>query len=346
MNLQKITYEITYRCNLRCKYCFFWGEHIRTQNKKNILADHELSFNEIKDILLPQIEEAGVSMINLTGGEVLMRKDISDVIFLFRKSGLRLNIETNLSLNLSNRDRLLETLTENCQRVWVSIDGVEERHDLIRGAQGAFRQTISNLSYLSKRSARPEQVLVNCVVMPENQDSLSKIPPLLHSIGVNEIRYQLLTWDPLGQFNSSNPTATQSARNYSGLHGQPVSTLNGSMVYEQLMQAKDIAESLGMKIYFFPEVQFLSPRLIDSWYSGAYKGELWKNCPKLSTRVRIDPYGNIYPCMNYNFGNIREGTILSAWNSDLGRNFQNKVLKSGPLPGCVTCCKQEMKSIP
>jgi GTP 3',8-cyclase len=90
---RKVTYlrvSVTERCNFRCQYCmpekpFSWVP------KENLL-----SFEELFVFIKVAIDE-GVSKIRITGGEPLLRKDLSSLIRMINeyKGGLDLALTTN-----------------------------------------------------------------------------------------------------------------------------------------------------------------------------------------------------------------------------------------------------------
>lgn len=344
MDLRRITYEITYRCNQRCKYCFLWGDHVRRSTDNRTLLCHELSYAEIRDVLVPQLLQSGVTAIRITGGEALLRRDFPVVIHTLKEAGLEIAVETNLSLDLQERSSVLQALAECCTKVWVSIDGIGRTHDSLRGMNNAFRRTVSNLRRLvALRRSSMQQLLVNCIVVPENQSDLVKVVSLVHSLGVSDVRFQLLTWNPVGRDNGMNRAEWRDCqRHYVDRCVHPT-TFDGCIAHSQLVKSRDIAHALGMTIHFFPDLDALSPDLIDGWYGGGYGGELWNGCSTLMTKMRIDPYGNMFPCMDLSFGNIRDMTLLDVWNGDAFVSFREHVLAVGPLPDCITCCRQQMR---
>lgn len=75
--------ELTYKCNLACKYC----------NMINSKSD-ELSTENIKD-LVDQLRDLGVIKLSLTGGEIFLRKDIFEIIDYCANKGFVLILQSN-----------------------------------------------------------------------------------------------------------------------------------------------------------------------------------------------------------------------------------------------------------
>jgi len=72
--LLNLRVAITQRCNLRCDYCHKEGEENRTQG-----IAKEMTVDEIVRITRIAVS-LGISRIKLTGGEPLMRKDVSEIV--------------------------------------------------------------------------------------------------------------------------------------------------------------------------------------------------------------------------------------------------------------------------
>lgn len=89
--LLNLRISITQRCNLKCTYCHREGE----VQHANVSAD-KMALEEIVRIAKTAVS-LGISRIKLTGGEPLMRKDVSDVVKgIARIPGLRdLSMSTN-----------------------------------------------------------------------------------------------------------------------------------------------------------------------------------------------------------------------------------------------------------
>ncbi len=72
--LLNLRVAVTQRCNLRCKYCHREGEEKHASD----IAE-EMTVDEIVRIVRIAVE-LGISRVKLTGGEPLMRKDISEIV--------------------------------------------------------------------------------------------------------------------------------------------------------------------------------------------------------------------------------------------------------------------------
>ena len=79
-------------CNLRCSYCdTMWANESDCSYKE-----------ETPEEIVNYVLAAGIRNVTLTGGEPLLQKDIRELIHLLLQAGLRVEIETNGAVNLSD----------------------------------------------------------------------------------------------------------------------------------------------------------------------------------------------------------------------------------------------------
>ena len=91
--LKDLRISVTDRCNFRCRYCM--PEELYGEAFEFLKKDQILSFEEI--IRLSEIfVSLGVKKIRLTGGEPLVRKDVSELIGSISKINKDLDIALSL----------------------------------------------------------------------------------------------------------------------------------------------------------------------------------------------------------------------------------------------------------
>ncbi|HIE43193.1 MAG TPA: 4Fe-4S cluster-binding domain-containing protein, partial [Candidatus Omnitrophica bacterium] len=95
----RLTYALTYRCNLTCKICLIW-------KKRN---SHELSIYEIKRFFK---RLNNLCWLDLTGGEITLRGDVEDVIDIIIENSPYLSI-----LHLSTNGQIPEKILSIAERI-------------------------------------------------------------------------------------------------------------------------------------------------------------------------------------------------------------------------------------
>ncbi len=158
-------HKVTYNCNLRCKMCPFW----KRSNK-------DLSIEKEKAILR-RIYDSGACAIAFEGGEPLLRKDLSKILAYSRSLPLQTSLITNGTLLESKIDEIAQYING---AIYVSLDGLEKTHDMIRGVNGCFKRTMSGINAASKKVL----VIINTTVMSENIHEMEDLTILAKEIGV------------------------------------------------------------------------------------------------------------------------------------------------------------------
>ena len=96
-----------------------------------------------------------IKQVIITGGEPFLRKDILELVKLLDIKHLKsLNFITNGLLTkrvLEDTEKLLRSTSRNKRFVInISLDGLEQQHDKIRGIPGMFKKCMATIEGLKK----------------------------------------------------------------------------------------------------------------------------------------------------------------------------------------------------
>ncbi len=171
---------ITDYCNAKCEHCFYW----KNLNKK---VD-ELKLDELKKII--KSLKHPLELAILTGGEPFLRKDIAEICEAFYtiNDTERINIATN-GFFVEKTVNLAETLMKKYPRkrltIFVSIDGLEDTHDRIRGIPGLFKKCVETIKKVVALQEKYEglTVFVNTTVFSDNYKELAELNETIRSLG-------------------------------------------------------------------------------------------------------------------------------------------------------------------
>jgi len=164
-SLRYLELQITNVCNLRCKHCYIGDESHR-----------ELSLKQIGNILREFEEMQGLRVL-ITGGEPLLHTKFDAVNEMLQDFMLRKVLFSNgLALNKANLKGL------NVEEIQVSIDGLEEAHDTLRG-NGMFTRSMEAV-----RAAREAGFDVSIATMahPGNLPDLDEMEGLFKGLGIKD----------------------------------------------------------------------------------------------------------------------------------------------------------------
>jgi MoaA/NifB/PqqE/SkfB family radical SAM enzyme len=144
---------LTHRCMARCSHCF---DH---PQRSLIDRPQELDLTGIRALAA----SAGpLGHVSLTGGEPLLRDDLSEILLAWYEAGVR---SISLSTAGAYPEKLAHVLANTLPRapslrliVTVSVDALGNRHDRLRGMPGLFVRVEETLSRLQTMRVRWAQL--------------------------------------------------------------------------------------------------------------------------------------------------------------------------------------------
>ncbi|HXX53731.1 MAG TPA: radical SAM protein [Thermodesulfovibrionales bacterium] len=169
-----LTFFLTRRCNLRCPFCFYLNGQ-----EPSAESLHDLTIEEITKISSPM---GKLLWLAFSGGEIYLRDDlveISEVFYRNNKPAIML-YPTNGMLPELIRERT-EQILRMCKKsviaVKLSLDGMKEMHDSLRGKKGSFDKVMATYHTLEGLMGKyPHFELgINTVFCSENQDCMDQI---------------------------------------------------------------------------------------------------------------------------------------------------------------------------
>ena len=160
---------VTSRCNAHCQMCNIW---------KSDVAD------TIEPLHLEKLP-AGVKTINLSGGEPFLRADLIDFVRSGRKACPKavITISTNGYLPELIAERMREIRSVDPEiRLAVSIDGIGEVHDRVRGDDGAFDRAMKTIELVAADGF--EGLRLSMTISEANADQLQGVFDLADRLGL------------------------------------------------------------------------------------------------------------------------------------------------------------------
>lgn len=185
--LKYLFWECTLRCNLNCIHC---GSDCKKDSSINDMAKED--FFKVLDEITPDITP-NKTMIVLTGGEPILRKDIVEIGKELYRREFPCGIVSN---GMDMQEPMIKKLLDSGIRaITISLDGFEDSHNWLRGNKKSFKNAIEAISILCKT---PELRLdvATCV----NQKNINELPVLyniLLQLGLKE--WRVFTIFPIGR---------------------------------------------------------------------------------------------------------------------------------------------------
>lgn len=161
--------DLTFRCNEKCIHCYHPFESYQSSK--------ELSTAEVKE-LIDLIDQLGVFHLTLSGGEVLLRKDIFDILDYISDKGMMISLFTNGVL--LSEDVVLQLQKYRIKSVSISLySDMADVHDQITTIKGSYNKTMSGIEYLKKYKIPFD---LKCVMLAQNVKRADQILSFFKSL--------------------------------------------------------------------------------------------------------------------------------------------------------------------
>src|SRR6218665_2275566 len=149
-------YYITYRCNATCSFCDIWEKpspYITLQNFRENLRD---------------LKKLGVKVIDFTGGEPLLHRELDILLAETKKAGMITTVTTNCLLYPKYADRLKGKI----DMLHFSLDSPdEEEHNISRGVK-CFDKVMESIAIAKANGERPDILFT---VFEQNVDKVERM---------------------------------------------------------------------------------------------------------------------------------------------------------------------------
>jgi len=164
-SLRYLEFQITDRCNLRCRHCYV-GDGLH----------QDLPMEKILRVLKEFEEIQGLRLL-LSGGEPLLHPhfwEINEILREYPFRSILLSNGTLITKEIANKLRVHE--------VQVSLDGMKEGHESIRG-EGTFEKALQAIENLQEANIR---VSVATMIHRKNLKEFDKLASLIQSKNIRE----------------------------------------------------------------------------------------------------------------------------------------------------------------
>lgn len=290
--------ELTYRCPLQCPYC----------SNPTRLADYQPELDtETWARVLREAAELGVIQCHFSGGEPLLRKDLTELIRIAREADLYTDLST--SAYTATREALVDLKNAGLDAIQVSLlDSRKEGNDLVGGVE-SFDKKVNAIRW-AKELGFP--VSLNVVLHRHNLDRIEEILRLALDWGVERIELahvQYVGW---------------AFRNRAALL-----PTRAQLEHAQNVVARAQHEAHG-KVFIL--------HVLPDFYQSVPKACLqgWGN-----QFMTVAPDGAVLPCLSareipgLDFPSVRDASLESIWfESDVFNKFRGTDWLPEPCQSC------------
>lgn len=277
------TVIVTYRCNARCTMC--------NRYKCPSTPDEEISIETIKK--LPEMY-----FTNITGGEPFIREDLKDVVRELYKKSDRIVISTNGFFT----DRIVDLCKEFPNiGIRISIEGLEETNNSIRGLDDGFNRGYTTLKKLVEMGMK--DVGFGMTVQDANAKDLVPL-------------YKLSD-----EMNMEFATAS--------LHNSFYFVEAKNIIKDREMVGKEFENLVNELLKSNSPKKWFRAYFNHGLINYIYGQERLLPCDMAFDTFFIDPYGDVMPCNGTKekevMGNLNEQGWDELWNSEQAERVRAKV---------------------
>jgi radical SAM protein with 4Fe4S-binding SPASM domain len=267
---------VTEKCNYNCWHC----------SKANRKQESELSLKTLKKTI-QDLQEMGTSIIGLTGGEPMLRKDLIEIVKSIDERSTSFLYTTGQGLTQSKAKQLKKA---GLFAAGISLDHYQEKvFDGLRGYKGAYQIALKAIENCKKAGL---YTMIQTVATPKalaNGDLLKMIA-LAKDLKVQEIR--ILETMPSGKLIKIDQKKILNAKQREKL----------IKIHQKANQVSN-----NPKVTTFAQIE--SPNLF--------------GCGAGTQHSYLDAAGNLYPCdfVPMAFGNLKDQPIQTLWQ-EMNRQIQ------------------------
>ena len=304
-----VGWELTHACNLKCRHCY---------NSAGKPEPDELTREE-GFALLEHLAENGTVGMLLGGGEPLLRKEFFEWVEFATAHEMKITVNTNgILVTEEVAQKMRDAGIVNVQ---ISIDGLSEVHNMIRGAQGAFERATEAIWNLFEVGM---PVTVITTVMRSNVHTMGDLIDWLKVEYGGKVNQMFCRVKIVGRAMETGEILTAAdyknfcrvAAEHYGFHG-----MWSCIGYPYLIDLKTthdfimgvVKTPIGERLY--PEK--LRKRLLEGKENAAevIMSAVGGNCKAGTYMVNIGPQGNVYACVELPVlaGNVREKPLIDIW---------------------------------
>ncbi|MEK6645492.1 MAG: radical SAM protein [Candidatus Firestonebacteria bacterium] len=332
-----VHFQLTYSCNLRCKMCGQWGKKGIFKKHISMLKNSEIGF-EVWKGLIDEVSK-WKCIINIWGGEPLLRKDVFKIIKYVKFKKLKCYMVTNGVLIGKYYRELIDS---GIDKIYMSIDGPHVIHDNIRGVKGAYRKIFNGIKKLNdlkkKKKTKSPYLEIKFTISKYNYKIIKNMLKIANNFNANRINF-----DPF-MFTTSKIASEYSKEYFRRFNEYPTSQY-GWIVDKTGVDGKilecDISDIISKEKKNFVVAAGYGKVSTDKWYKDAEKTFGFNQCFVPWSLVNVMPNGNVNFCVDfpdYIIGNVTQNSLFDIWNNKRAQVFRKKYLESGPLPICNRCC--------
>ncbi|VAW99497.1 Radical SAM heme biosynthesis protein AhbD, Fe-coproporphyrin III decarboxylase [hydrothermal vent metagenome] len=288
-DLYLIAVNLTRRCNLRCEHCYLDADTLKNGNAE------ELSSEDVCHLLDEIAQRSTETMVVLTGGEPLLRRDLEALLEHGSKLGLFMVVGSNGVLLKDKRVQSLKAA--GAMGIGISLDSLDpEQHNQFRGSPKAWQKTLAGMESCRHHGLAFQ---IHFSVTEANAHEVQAMIDFARASGAWVLNFFFLVCTGRGESMTD------------------ISPARYEQVLNQILQAQEQSQDLIIRARCAPHFQRIAyQRNPDSFLTRA-EGYDGSSCIAGTHYCRITPEGGVTACpyIEEEVGNLREDSFNHIWDA-------------------------------
>lgn len=319
-----IQWNITPKCNLRCRHCYY------AETPEIYLGSKSISFERNMSII-DEINNLNVFYLILSGGEALLTEGIFDILKKIKSKNIAIYMHSNGKIiDKSIAKNLAQIFVPKLDAIQISLDGLEEQHDKIRG-KGSFKNAINAIKLLKDAGVT---VCVNFTATKENMYDAIPVYNLATELGCYKFSIQKIVPSSKEQVSQLPDFEKLLEISCNLINLENESTFLELATYKL---EEFITRKLALK-FLINRSKEINNYIKDSTVSCHRHAQLF-----ITFDGEVFACRDAYICPELSLGNLKKKSLINIWenrfNNDLFKERDIKELGSEkcPLLGICNC---------
>jgi MoaA/NifB/PqqE/SkfB family radical SAM enzyme len=305
-----IQLPITYNCNARCVMCNIW----QMDHSGEATVEEFATF--MQDDIFKEVESVGIN-----GGEPSL------VPNLYEYADEILKLPSLKSLNIISHGFSPKPLFKNVEKIYasckakgihfhiaISLDGVGEVHDIVRGREKVFEKTTSTIDEIIENQHKYcDSYDIGCTIVSQNIDYLIELDTYAKSKNYN-IKYRL-------GIDNKRIESDKLRDQYSVIYS-PLRQSAKEFFHYQMSQTKDLSNRFKYYSIF-------------SWLN-SQEPKRMLGCTWKDEGVTLDSRGELYYCAvaSDSIGSLRKNKGEEVFFDNQNIEYRKSIIKNS-CDGCI-----------
>ena len=292
-------------CNLHCKMCDVGVKYNESNFFQNLMGSRPI--NMPLDLIKKVIRHIGTHYPKCKLGYGFTEPLIYPHLLESLQYAKEHNIYTSITTNALNLPRFAQSLLDvELDEINISLDGLEETHNKIRGHKSSFQKAIKGIELLKNSNIK---ISIYCVITEWNTEELSDFVEYFKNYPIHNIGFMHMNFTPDDLAETHNRLYANSypatASNISDIN---VDQMDLSKLWEQINAIKSMNAPFPISIS--PDLS--TKNLLHTYYHhpGVFIG---KRCRDIFSNMMIKSNGDVIPahgrCYNLTIGNLHQESL-------------------------------------